>query len=561
MGRGSARGAYSNGGGNGRGKGGNYKGNGGDNYGKGDRRGYVAYDYGGNDRGRRDARGSGGAAAAAEARIPAVDQDRWYCKRALLPYLSTRGSWFNRIGGASNDTDVMDTRQIAGRSSHMNCEAMNRPGKWISMVAGIPSPHKYTLAIAWTISYTFDFFACTRTASGRILNPSRKSMGASPGTLEKAVEDMKKKPAPHTADLLAYFDSPEGRSVLEACAILNYNGKTKLPTSSDVQQSLVDVFHFFSLKPRMADMKHVALHSAKQYVNAMNILESYSLLGNRQHWAHELAQQMERHPRALKEFIVKPADDEALIKGILGCVMQNIREEQRNALGEGDAAERFDEEDAPMSDQGEDRCDNDEEKGDDFDEEPPARPTRSGFSLGAKFSLSTVATPLRQNLGKPNKKIEVQADQRERSRSPVPAKASALVDALEEASDNEEDFFRAHWDSDGVQALAVFVKEWKTENKNLKEVKEAVEKVPAQVLKRIGLEDLPKRLAGFTRMPRKAGLNSVVDKLVAAAESGAKCFETPAAPATPTLESLFDDDDQDTPGAASAADQPKGKIP
>ena len=37
---------------------------------------------------------------------------------------------------ARDDADVLDSRQVAGRSTHMNCEAMNRPGKWISMVAG-----------------------------------------------------------------------------------------------------------------------------------------------------------------------------------------------------------------------------------------------------------------------------------------------------------------------------------------------------------------------------------------------------------------------------------------
>ena len=120
MGRGgSGRGAYNNyGGGKGGGRGSQYR-----------KRGY---DYsGGQDRGRRDGGGR------QEDRIPAVDQDRWFCKRGLMPYRSTRGTWFNRIGGARNDAEVLDTRQIAGRSTHLNCEAMNRPGKWISMVAGI----------------------------------------------------------------------------------------------------------------------------------------------------------------------------------------------------------------------------------------------------------------------------------------------------------------------------------------------------------------------------------------------------------------------------------------
>ena len=130
MGRGSARGAYNSYNGNrGGGRGNLHRGSGGDGYNRGDRRSYGGGDY----NGRRDNRGG---ASNMEARIPAVDQDRWFSKRALLPYRSTRGSWFNRIGGARDDADVLDSRQIAGRSTHMNCEAMNRPGKWISMVAG-----------------------------------------------------------------------------------------------------------------------------------------------------------------------------------------------------------------------------------------------------------------------------------------------------------------------------------------------------------------------------------------------------------------------------------------
>ena len=361
------------------------------------------------------------------------------------------------------------------------------------------------------------------------------------GTLEAAVPDMMKNNSDKTTGLVAFFNTTDGKTVLEACKVLNYSGKKQLPTAADVEASLKTLFEFFSQKPMAVEMKQLALFSAKQYVNAMNILESYSLLGDRQHWARELSQQIDRHPKALKEFMGKPSKDEALVRGFVGCVMQNIREERRNANGEAGEG-RLDEEDAPMSEQeGEDAEEDKGEEASDLEEEQPARSTRSGFSLGKRFSLNAVATPQRQS------------GDRDRSRSPKAAKEKAtksekasVLDFLEEASETEEDKYRAHWDKEGAQSVRVFCQELlkKPQEKNVGQLKEMVGKVPDQILESVGLADLPQKLASFTRMPRKENFKGIVEPLIKVADAAIKCFEETsgaAAAPTPTLEDLFDD--------------------
>ena len=145
MARGAGRGSYGNGGGRGnRGSyGRNSYGRNEDGNARGDRGGYGRNDQRRSDRGPLNYRRYDAGAPPApgqEATIPAVDQDKWYPKRALLPYRSKAGGTFNRIGGARNDSDVLDTRHIAQRNTHMNCEAMNRAAKWVSMVAGSSPP-------------------------------------------------------------------------------------------------------------------------------------------------------------------------------------------------------------------------------------------------------------------------------------------------------------------------------------------------------------------------------------------------------------------------------------
>ena len=124
-------------------------------------------------------------------------------------------------------------------------------------------------------------------------------------------------------------------------------------------------------------------------------------------------------------------------------------------------------------------------------------------------------------------------------------KASAL-DLLEEASETEEDMYRAHWNKEGAQSARVFFQELmkKPSEKNVGQLKEMVGQVPDQILKSVGLADLPQKLASFTRMPRKENLKGIMEPLIKVADAAIKCFEETsgaAAAPTPTLEDLFDD--------------------
>ena len=84
----------------------------------------------------------------------------------------------------------------------------------------------------------------------------------------------------------------------------------------------------------------------------------------------------------------------------------------------------------------------------------------------------------------------------------------------------------------------------KPQEKNVGQLKEMVGKVPDQILKSVGLADLPQKLASFTRMPRKENLKGIMEPLIRVADAAIKCFEETsgaAAAPTPTLEDLFDD--------------------
>ena len=81
---------------------------------------------------RRDP-GAGGASAA-HSGIPPIDmKDQWHIQ-VFRPYPGEGGSAFIRRAGARGDRDIVDVEQLGDRLSLFNCEAMNRPGKWLSML-------------------------------------------------------------------------------------------------------------------------------------------------------------------------------------------------------------------------------------------------------------------------------------------------------------------------------------------------------------------------------------------------------------------------------------------
>ena len=247
-------------------------------------------------------RSSGGAARPSyqpePGKVPAVDQDKWYAKRALLPYYSsTNNTWFNRLAGAKNDLETGNPARIASSETHMNCEAYNRPGMWMSMLAG-------------TI----------RIAAVQLLQRIGKD-GMDP-----------KCGLPKVA---AFFESEAGQELLQACLTLDVNGN-HAPRSAEDWDSAVTIFGTFMSEPDPAivvALRQSALFSAQMYVMSMNMVEAVSVFGNMDHWANELAQQIDSMPPGLRRFAMRPDNQGALIEG-LSAALQALATKSSAVTGE-----------------------------------------------------------------------------------------------------------------------------------------------------------------------------------------------------------------------------------
>lgn len=65
------------------------------------------------------------------------------------------------------------------------------------------------------------------------------------GTLEAAVPDMMKNKSDKTTGLVAFFNTTDGKTVLEACKVLNYSGKKTFANRGRCREKLEDAFRIF----------------------------------------------------------------------------------------------------------------------------------------------------------------------------------------------------------------------------------------------------------------------------------------------------------------------------
>ena len=255
--------------------------------------------FGGGGSGYQQQRGGTPPAGGAQrSRHPAVEQDRWYLKRALVPYRTSGKAWFNKVGGAVSDLDVLDTQHLARRNTHLNAEAFNRPAHWLSMLCG-------TVRAAAT------------ELTKRVTSPTT---GISHHT--------------GIAKLSEYFASDEGQELLKACSVLDLVGNPGARTPEAIEDALVTLCTFLAEANMVTDVQRVALFSAQQYVMSMNLLEAFSVFENREHWAEELAQQSDEHPEEVQRFVARPNSDDALVRALSACLQTNMQQELLKNIGE-----------------------------------------------------------------------------------------------------------------------------------------------------------------------------------------------------------------------------------
>ena len=457
----------------------------------------------------------------------------------MLPYVSQRGSWFNRVGGAHTDAEVLDTHAVARRSTHLTCEAFNRPGRWISMLSG--------------------------------------TVRAAATELTKRVES----PAPGLShatgfeQVSAYFKSAEGQKTLQACKILDFGGSKGGRSEHEIQQALQVLLKFMYQKSLVTAIKRIALFTSQQYVMAMNLVEAHSILNNRQHWANELSQQLDQHPREMRRFVLRYESDDALFQGLSASLLQVMREQAQREGGQttledmgedGDGRDFLrgggrDSFDRGLEDDGLDSGHEDEARDNpsgrafsfsspsrrggqaassgDFslsgaDQRPektlaarsdafslreasPENPLRTSRKAGTSkvFSLSGASGSKRAAAAAEHKDVFDTPIKGKRLRSgehAADALQSCVLGLQEEEESDDEGLYREHWSSPKVSASAEALKTFQ-ESPSLEKLKALANSVPEKVLDKVGLGDLVTRLSGFKRMPRAASIDTILATL------------------------------------------------
>ena len=273
-------------------------------------------------------------------KIPAVHMDETWHQRVRRVYPGENAAAFVRKGGLSNDLEVLSPAQFGPQLTHLNCEAANRLGNFLSMLG-----------------------AAIETAQGLLQmqhnEPEKSGM----------------------EQLRAVFDEDNG-TLLHAAQLLNLSNKREA-SPQELQNAILQVFTYMSNDAWVKPWQRLAKFSSHLYNFAMLALQGHALMTNRSHWSAELAQQLETMPTSMRKFIQDPANDEALLQAALDCYQQQIQ----GAGGVGPTPDIFgdaeDDADAPEEE--------DEIMQDDvFNDSKPARAADSLF--GGKNRSPTAAT-------------------------------------------------------------------------------------------------------------------------------------------------------------------------
>jgi hypothetical protein len=239
--------------------------------------------------------------------IPSVPMDGVYSLWIQRGYPSEQGNSFMMRGGATRDGDLVDYRTMGARMSHMNSEAYNRVGKFLSM-----SSAAITEGAEWIEKY---------------------------GTPEK----LQKTGLP---TILEFLSSDSGAAFIEAAKHLN-DGRKEHRTTDSVEKAVISLFSIWG-QPDVAELgnscKRLQLFAKKVYDLAANMNEGFAAMHNRDRWAEELGIQASKMPRDVKGFLQDPEDDKALLQAVVACytdqvLAKKVEGQRRQTLDEEDDEE------------------------------------------------------------------------------------------------------------------------------------------------------------------------------------------------------------------------------
>ncbi|CAE8656805.1 unnamed protein product, partial [Polarella glacialis] len=225
----------------------------------------------------------------------AVKQDEWNAVKSLRPFPSEIGSAFYMRAGARSDKDMVDPRRIAERLDHSKCEAMNRLGRWISVMAS-----------SITEGATFI------------------------GKYIPELEDVQFKKT-GLSSLRSFFDSEAGQTLAQACNRLHVSAGDAR-SSASVKKALVPFCDFLARSEEYTSAcARTAMFSAKAYLLSMNLLDGFALFDSRQRWADELENQVRLMPKKMRGFIQDPEDDGKLLRASFACHLAQVIQADKTA--------------------------------------------------------------------------------------------------------------------------------------------------------------------------------------------------------------------------------------
>ena len=242
----------------------------------------------------------GGSKGDSRGGIPAIEMRESWHLHVARPYPGEHGCTFIRRGGARHDRDIVDVDQLGDRLSLYNCEAMNRPGKWLSML-------------------------------GATVHQG--------GKLGVIYSDKEKLNLTGVPDVLSFFASEGGQAIVCAATHLDdFAGEVRTATS--VKDALDTLLEHFATDEMVTSSQRLNMFSLHMYNLTSQLLQGKALMRNRENWAAQLSSQAKLLPGKARDFVSHPDDDRALVDMLVACYRTQILTESKTQGGRrGSAAD------------------------------------------------------------------------------------------------------------------------------------------------------------------------------------------------------------------------------
>ena len=226
--------------------------------------------------------------------IPAVKQEDWLLKKVTRPFPSAEGNIFNMLQGAQSDADILNPSFLATKHTHLNCEAYNRSGRWLSFTGA---------SLSEAASYCRKYVpSSSETENGNL---------AKTGLIE----------------FKDFLESEAGMDFESAMNHLN-NATDTARTVDSLAEATMAFFEAVSDRSNTGSFQRMASFSYKMFLGSMAMLEAKGVLENREHLADELLQQIHSMPKEVKSFVQQPQDDELFMSAMVACYMEQVENQQ-----------------------------------------------------------------------------------------------------------------------------------------------------------------------------------------------------------------------------------------